>query len=95
MRCPVCKAENTESVQCRRCRADLALLVRLEERRQAVLAVAYRAVAGGHWRRALVLAEGADTLRSDDESLRLVAVSYLLRRDFARAWECYRRQAGT
>ena len=90
MRCPVCKAENDAGSQCRRCRADLALLFALAEQRRWALAEAYRAAACGRWRRALTLAEGADALHSDEESRRLVAVGRLMERDFAGAWEYYR-----
>jgi hypothetical protein len=89
MNCPVCKAPNDTGPRCRRCRADLSLLFTLEERRRTALAEAYRSAARGQWQRALTIAEGVDALRSDDESRRLVAVAYLLQRDFARAWECY------
>ena len=33
MRCPVCKAENEMTPQCRRCKADLSLLLALERGR--------------------------------------------------------------
>ena len=43
MRCPVCKAENADAPQCRRCKADLSLLVALEQRRaQALTSAAAR-----------------------------------------------------
>jgi hypothetical protein len=94
MRCPACKAENTEGPQCRRCRADLGLLFRLEEQRRRVLDDARASLARGRWRRALALAEGADALRRDDESARLRAVCRLMLRDFAGAWESYRETRG-
>ena len=37
MRCPVCKADNAQGLQCRRCKADLALLFQLEEQRARAL----------------------------------------------------------
>ncbi|HXG08159.1 MAG TPA: hypothetical protein VNK04_00045 [Gemmataceae bacterium] len=89
MRCPVCKAENDAGPQCRRCRADLALLFALEEQRRRALAEAYRHLARSRLRQALALAEGADTLRRDVESQRLLAMIHLLHRDFARAWQAY------
>jgi hypothetical protein len=89
MKCPVCKAENVEGSACRRCKADLAPLFALEEQRRHALAEAYRAAAGGRWSRAILLVEGADALRSDDESRRFLAASYLMRRDFSRAWQYY------
>ena len=33
IRCPLCKADNLEGPACRRCKADLSMLFRLEERR--------------------------------------------------------------
>ena len=33
LRCPVCKAENAQGPNCRRCKADLSLLFALEDRR--------------------------------------------------------------
>lgn len=90
MRCPVCKAENTQPPQCRRCKADLGLLWTLEAQRARLLADARRRLAAGSIRRAAVDAEDADWLRSDEDSRRLVAVTSLLNRDFAGAWEGYR-----
>ena len=89
MRCPVCRAEVEQPPQCRRCRADLSLLFALQEQRQQVLAAALDCLRTGRWRRALALAEGADTLHHDEQSRRLLAVIHLLRRDFGRAWKCY------
>ena len=90
MQCPVCKADNDQGPQCRRCRADLAALFALAEQRGAALAEAYRSLARGQWQRALAIAEGAHVLRSDEETRRLLAVVYLMRRNFALAWEQYR-----
>jgi hypothetical protein len=75
--------------QCRRCRADLSLLFTLEAQRRQALTAAQEAAARGQWQRALAIADGADALRKDGESQRLLAVCHLLRRDFARAWKCY------
>lgn len=94
MRCPVCRAENDQGPSCRRCRADLALLFLLDDQRRRVLASARRCLHRGPWRRALVLAEGADTLRREAESQRLLALGYLLGRDFAQAWRHYRAAGG-
>ena len=46
MRCPVCKADNLETPQCRRCKADLSLLVAVERRRERARAVAVARLAG-------------------------------------------------
>ena len=37
MKCPVCRAENDQGPQCRRCKADLALLFTLADQRRSAL----------------------------------------------------------
>jgi hypothetical protein len=87
MRCPVCKADNTADVTtCRRCKADLSLLVALERRRAALVALAQSRLAAGDGAAALPFASEVDRLRRDEESRRLVALSRLLARDFAGTW---------
>jgi hypothetical protein len=93
MRCPVCKAENVAGPQCRRCKADLGLLVALEGLRRQELGAARHCLAEGRWPEALTHAAQAYWLQSDEESRRLLAVTCLLNRDFASAWYYYR--AGT
>ena len=90
MRCPVCKADNGQGPQCRRCKADLAPLFDLEAARRARLGAAREHLAHGLWPEAVACAEEADWMRRDAESHRLLAVARLLNRDFAGAWECYR-----
>jgi hypothetical protein len=94
MRCPVCKAENTQGPNCRRCKADLSLLFVLEESRRRVLAEARCSFAAADWPAAARAASEADRLQSDDESRRLVALTHLLSRDFAAAWDSYLRARG-
>lgn len=89
MRCPVCKAENTQGPSCRRCKADLSLLFAVEEQRRRILAAARRCLQRGDWQAAREHSEDADWLRRDEESLKLMAVTHLLGRDFAAAWQCY------
>lgn len=89
MRCPVCRAENDQGPQCRRCRADLSVLFTLEAQREHYLALAYQYAARGQWDQAFVVAEGVDTVRRGEDSQRLLAVCSLMRRDFPRAWQCY------
>ena len=48
MHCPVCKADNSQGPQCRRCKADLSLLFALEEQRRRTLAEALCAHLPGH-----------------------------------------------
>jgi len=89
MRCPVCKADNLQGPQCRRCKADLSLLFALEEQRRRTLAEARRCLSHGEWQAAVKHAKTANWLRSDEDSQQLSAVSHLLGRDFAGAWERY------
>ncbi len=95
MRCPVCKADNTQGPQCRRCRADLLLLFALEEQRQRMLAEARHCLRRSEWQAAVEHAETANWLRVDEDSWRLLAVSHLLGRDFAGAWHCYQNWRAT
>jgi hypothetical protein len=98
MHCPVCRAPlalpNAAAVQCRRCRADLSLLVALEKQRARALAAAYGNAARGEWRQVLAHARWAHVLRKDDESYRLLAAGYLMQGDFARAWQCWQTAPG-
>jgi hypothetical protein len=89
MRCPVCKADNLQGPQCRRCKADLSLLFALEEQRRRTLAEARRCLRHGAWRAAANHIKTADWLRGDEESQRLTAVAHLLEGHFAEAWHCY------
>ena len=89
MRCPVCKADNNAMPQCRRCKADLSLLVALEQRRDRMLGEARSLLGRGEYKAALAEATRADGLRRDEESQRLLALARLVNRDFAEAWNFY------
>jgi hypothetical protein len=89
MRCPVCRAEANEGSQCRRCRADLSLLVALQKQRRHAVTAAYRCLRQGRYQHALTLAEGAEALRSDEDTWQLRVLIYLLKRDFASAWRVF------
>src|SRR4051812_45501243 len=89
MRCPVCRAENPEGPNCRRCRADLSLLFALEERHAQLLREARRQAAAGDWPAAARQAEQAHALRRDAEAARLAAVAALMQGDPARALRWY------
>jgi hypothetical protein len=89
MRCPVCRAPIEPSLHCRRCRADLSLLCRIEDERRACLALAGRQLAFDGPELALDAAKRADELRPDIDSKRLLALTHLLRRDFSQAWRYY------
>jgi hypothetical protein len=88
IRCPVCRAENT-GPSCRRCRADLSLLAKLEEKRERFVAAATRHIARAEDSAPVRLAQQAHQLRRAEDSRRLLAVALLLRRDFAGAWNAY------
>ncbi len=90
IRCPLCKAENAEGAACRRCKADLSLLFRLEQQRAWTMAEIRRLLAAGRMAEAFSQALMAKWMRSDAESERLFALARLLKRDFAGAWRCYR-----
>jgi hypothetical protein len=89
IRCPVCRAENTEAT-CRRCRADLGLLVALAAEREHLLAAAARALAAGQGGAAVRHAEAARQRGGGDEALRWLAAGYLSQGDYAAALACYR-----
>lgn len=89
MRCPVCKAENPQGPQCRRCKADLSLLFALEEQRGRMLTEARRSLQRGEWQAAVEHADTADWLRGDEDSRQLAAVAHLMSGDFSKAWQCY------
>ncbi len=90
MRCPVCRAENTEGPACRRCRADLSLLFALEEQRAELMARAVQAARSVDWPEVARLAGEANALRRAADATQLLAVAALLQRDFGRAWDVYR-----
>jgi Flp pilus assembly protein TadD len=85
----VCKAQVENGPQCRRCRADLALLFTLEWQRAQALAAARTAIARGQGSEAIAAAERADELRHGPDACSLRALGHLLERDFAGAWRTY------
>lgn len=76
---------------CRRCKADLSLLVSVEQVRREMLAQAARAADLGNGQRTLQFAEEAHRLRADHDSWRWLAVGGLLVRDFKLAAACWRQ----
>jgi hypothetical protein len=85
LRCPVCKAENGERPACRRCKADLSLLWKLEDARDRRLVEARTLAAAGRWPEFLSAVSESDRMRSDEETQRLRAVGCLLTDNFAGA----------
>ncbi len=93
MRCPVCRAADNRTAQCRRCKADLSLLVGLERDRAAHLAAAQLHAGRGDGAACVARAQAAHGLRADADSWRWLATGMLLNRDFAGAWQAYGRYA--
>ncbi|MSU79271.1 MAG: hypothetical protein EXS16_14410 [Gemmataceae bacterium] len=73
---------------CRRCKADLSLLVAVEETRASELVRSAEAIMANDGDAALQHAETAHHLRADRDSWRRLATAHLLRRDFERALTC-------
>jgi len=86
MRCPVCKAENSQGPQCRRCKADLSLLFALEDQRRQAVEETRAHLGAGRFLAAGASAERAHALRADSHSGQLLALTALLAGDFASAW---------
>src|SRR5580765_8115396 len=92
MRCPVCRAQNSDDgATCRRCKADLSLLVEMDKAREHVLAQAASAAAIGDGVRTLRFAKSAHNMRRDALSWRWLAIGNLLMGDFALANLCHRQ----
>jgi hypothetical protein len=85
MRCPVCRAENDQGPACRRCKADLSLLFRLEGQRARQLVEVYRRLGLHQVAKASSLLTVVEALRRDDETRRLRILCQLLRRDYTEA----------
>jgi hypothetical protein len=84
IRCPACRAENTEAT-CRRCKADLSLLFSLEAERERVMETAKRALREGRPDDAYAAAWHAQEIRRGDDAVKLVALAHAARGDFAEA----------
>jgi len=89
IKCPACKAPNDTGPNCRRCKADLAVLFQIEDQRHTLIRTAEAAIAASDTRKALAKAQSADQLRRDPESVRLLACASLLRGDYAEALRLY------
>jgi hypothetical protein len=90
--CPCCKATNSVPGNCRRCKADLALLWALEDRRAWFLAQGHDALRCGDGRRAMTALQAAAELRDGDDLRPWQAVAALLQRDFGRAFALYQNR---
>lgn len=89
LRCPVCRADNTERT-CRRCRADLGLLWDLEACRSAALARARQAWRDGDVTATRSAAQEAARLEEGPETWRWLAVTALAQGDFGAALSAWR-----
>jgi len=90
--CPVCRAANdAAATTCRRCKADLTLVVAVEVRRVGLLCAAKSALASGEFDAALRHLAVAEAVRGGADLERLKAAAHLLNRDFPAAWRTYQR----
>jgi hypothetical protein len=89
LRCPVCRAENGQGPNCRRCKADLSLLFALEQQREGHVSAARQAILTNDWSLAEYHTVEASTIRNDVDISQLEAMIALLRGDFPRAWARY------
>jgi len=87
--CPVCKASNDTGPNCRRCKADLGLLVALEATRDARLSEAIDCLKDDRARQALADATAADQIRRGPDTARVLALASILNGRFEEAWEAY------
>jgi len=83
LRCPVCRADNTTGPACRRCKADLSLLMAVEERRGHHISLAQVALREGQLDDALEQLALAAQLRTGADIRRLRACVFLLAGDNA------------
>ncbi len=81
--CPCCRASN-ETPTCRRCKADLSLLVSVETRRESLIKEARFALSQSG--EALPMIVEAESLRSGSDTAQLRALAALLNGDFAGAY---------
>ena len=92
MTCPACRAANAAAATtCRRCKADLTLVVAVEARRVGLLSAATSAIAAGEFDAALRHLASAEAVRGGADVQRLRATAYLANRDFPAAWRTYQR----
>ncbi len=83
--CPCCRASN-ETLTCRRCKADLSLLIAVEARRGYLVESARFDLAEGKVERAESALQEAAGLRTGQDLVPLRALVSLLNGDYAGAW---------
>jgi hypothetical protein len=91
--CPVCRAGDNRTAQCRRCKADLSLLQGLERDRAAHLRAAALHAGRGQAEACCREARLAHELRPDSQSRLWLAVGLLLTRNYQEALAHHRQLA--
>lgn len=86
-RCPTCGAKQTPSMECRRCKCDLALVVSLRDSARAAHRAYLRHLQAGDYQQALDSAFRRFQLAPDDTARRLLVVAYLHLGHYRAAWE--------
>jgi hypothetical protein len=90
LKCPVCKADNSSGPNCRRCKADLAMMWTLEGARTHHIKLARSAAEENDLELALEKLANARELRSGPDLVKLRACVCLLAGDFESAFAEYR-----
>lgn len=78
IRCPTCNASQAPSIECRRCRCDLSLLVETRQARERWRHACLKRLADHDAAGAIAAARRAWEMGPDPEIGRLLAVAYLL-----------------
>jgi len=92
--CPVCNARYSGTGECRRCKADLSLLLKVEAQANAHLAEAAEARAKGDYPEMLRHARRAVSLKSSRKALGLCCEAAVFTRDFSLAGWCMTQMNG-
>lgn len=87
LRCPTCKAWQLPSLQCRRCKCDLSLVVAVHDQQRQLHARVLRMIASGRNLEALRAARSRWALSPDPQAARLLAACCLLLGQFRTAQE--------
>ena len=89
IRCPVCRADTTAGPICRRCKADLSLLIDVEACRARHVSLAQYALTSERFDDALEDLTQAEELRVGSDVKRMKACASLLAGDFSAALNEY------
>ncbi len=84
-KCPVCNARLKRGTTCHRCKADLALLIQVEEEAVHQLAKARAFFEDGDFGRAQAHAKRSMGLKASAEAAGLLAAAAFFNRDFQQA----------